>query len=587
MIEPSPSDSKIRRLSSHVVDCIAAGEVVERPASVVKELVENALDAGANRLEVRLEGGGLRRILVRDNGSGMSDEDARLCLERHATSKLRTVDDLSRIETLGFRGEAISSIAAVSRLQLTTRRAEDDAALRLEVEAGGVEDARPVGAPVGTTFDVRDLFFNTPARSKFMRSPATEQSHASDAALRGVMGARRPVGLVVSSGDRRLLELSEHAAPEERARTALGRGVRSLRAIDAALPGLRLTGYISEPDESRGDTRGIWLFINGRFVRDRMLQRAVLDAYSGVLPARSYPFAVLYLDVDPRAVDVNVHPQKLEVRFANQHAVFRGVNNAIVENLADSSSQQTLTEAWSGRVQRATERFFETEASHADVQAAYQKARLGASPASRAPGFSNPPPAPELPLPPTEVSYLGRVGDRFLLCEQGDALLVVDLHRAGARRAREALRRQLAGEIDARTALLLPEVFNAPAEAEAFFATPWVARTGFAVDPVGPGRFALREVPQSLQHCRPSVVAQRLAAAAKNAAPEDPKWQAQWVEGWAQEAVLKVEVHDAALAPLIRQLRQEDEKSDDAPVVRHLHADDLAALFGGPRPGAS
>lgn len=323
---PSPH-RVVRQLDPTTIDQIAAGEVVDRPASVVKELVENALDSGARSIEVTVQEGGLGSICVADDGCGMSAQDARLAVMRYATSKICVVDDLLQVATYGFRGEALSSIASVSRFTLTTRRVDEAVGFRLELHGGKVVAEGPCGCPPGTHLQIEELFYNVPARRKFMRAAVTEQAYVQEALLRCLLGARRG-GLIYTAGRRRLLDVAHDCLPDERPRRLLGRRVQRLDAFVAESGPLRISGHLSPPALARNETSGLWLFVNGRFVRDRMLQRAAIEGYQLAFP-EGHPTALLYLDLDPAQVDVNVHPQKLEVRFADAQGVFAALREAV------------------------------------------------------------------------------------------------------------------------------------------------------------------------------------------------------------------------------------------------------------------
>jgi DNA mismatch repair protein MutL len=313
---------------------IAAGEVVERPASVVKELVENSLDAGAARIDVDIEGGGLSLVRVTDDGGGMGPQDAELCLLRHATSKLRSADDLFHLETMGFRGEALASIASVSRLSLTTRSEEALAGYRILIEGGQkTSPSREVGAPIGTQFEVRDLFYNVPARLKFMKSESTETSHIAETLLRlslafpGVHFRLRQKGKVT-------LDLPPHKSGLERSRAALSArgkvtGPPLLYEGHAAVTGIEVEAHVGAPSDSTAVPRNVFLLVNRRFVRDRSLLHAALAGYGELLEKGRYPLLVLHLRLDPTSVDVNVHPQKLEVRLQQADAVYSVVRESV------------------------------------------------------------------------------------------------------------------------------------------------------------------------------------------------------------------------------------------------------------------
>jgi DNA mismatch repair protein MutL len=333
---------RIALLPEELTNQIAAGEVVERPASVVKELVENSLDAGAARIDVDIEEGGLSLVRIADDGCGMTPEDAELSLLRHATSKLRSADDLFRLSTMGFRGEALASVAAVSRLQLTTRTEGAVAAYRIATEAGQkTQPSREVGAPVGTQIEIRDLFYNVPARLKFMKSEATETGHISETLVRlslAYPGVHVRLRAFEKGKDRErtLLELPPHRSPLERSQAALqsrgkGQGVSTLYLCEAHSPGISVSAHIGAPDEATTTGRNLLLLVNRRFVRDRNLLQAIVTGYGELLDKGRYPMCVLHLQLDLALVDVNVHPQKLEVRFANAEAVFETVRRAIAQ----------------------------------------------------------------------------------------------------------------------------------------------------------------------------------------------------------------------------------------------------------------
>ena len=328
--------SRIRVLSPELADQIAAGEVVERPASVVKELIENALDAGARRIEVEVERGGLGLIAVSDDGSGMTPDEAHLALKRHATSKLTAIEDLFTIASMGFSGEALPSIAAVSKLRMTTRArdaADGDGAYELMVEGGIAGEGRHVGGPVGTRIEVRDLLINVPARLKFMRGEATESAHIAEAVLRLAL-ANPSVHFRLRSDGRQAHDLPPHASGLERAKVALGRGKTPARLHEARGEegSVSVEAYLGSPADSANTSRGTYLYVNRRFVRDRSLLHSVVMGYGETLERGRYPLAVVHVTMPGSAVDVNVHPQKLEVRFARAQEVYAAVRH-VVEGL--------------------------------------------------------------------------------------------------------------------------------------------------------------------------------------------------------------------------------------------------------------
>ena len=321
----------IQILPPELASQIAAGEVVERPASIVKELVENALDAGASRIEVQIVAGGLQEIVVRDDGRGMGPSDALLCLERHATSKLTKLDDLEKIASYGFRGEALPSIASVSKLSITTRARELDEGLLVECDGPRVVETRPLGVGVGTAITVRDLFFNVPARKKFLRSTATESGHIAEVITDAAL-ARPDVtfrlmrdGKLVRTFDRAMARLARVSQALEGERLHPLAGERGPLVVE---------GFLSSPDRARQGAAGLRLFLNGRPIKDRALAGTIAHAYGSVLERGRYPRGVVYLELPGHLVDVNVHPQKLEVRFADPRAVSDAVYGIVSRALA-------------------------------------------------------------------------------------------------------------------------------------------------------------------------------------------------------------------------------------------------------------
>jgi DNA mismatch repair protein MutL len=506
--------ARIQVLPPGLVNQIAAGEVVERPASVVKELVENALDAGGRAIAVDVEDGGLGLVRVADDGAGMDEADALLALERHATSKLRSAEQLAAIATMGFRGEALPAIASVSRFRLDTAPGDDGAGTRVEVEGGRVAGVGAVARPRGTTVEVRDLFFNTPARRKFMRAPATEAGHVSEALLRLAL-ARPDVGFTLRSAGR--LVIGSPAGPElaERAALALGREAhRHLVPVAGGRGEVRVRGMICSPDHSEATGRALYLFVNGRYVRDRGAAHAVFRAYAGTLPAGRHPAGVLFVDMPPGRVDVNVHPQKLEVRFADA----REVQDALVHAVAAA----LRTAPWLGRhaprpEERAGAAPSMVREDAADVlawaRAAHPPEGSGATVASLPPG-----PAPATgPLPfappgPTEdarrgpgyfasLRYVGQHAGTYLLCEApGGALVVVDQHASHERLLFHGLRQALRARAVPVQPFLLPQVVTLPPPAaralEAGLAE--VRRLGFDLEPFGGDSFAVKGAPAAL-----------------------------------------------------------------------------------------
>ena len=329
--------SKIRLLPDHVANQIAAGEVVERPASVAKELVENAIDAGATHVSIDVENGGRRLLKVTDDGEGMGRDDAVLAFERHATSKIARSEDLASISTLGFRGEALASIASVARVELTTRTEAAPAATRVVIEGGRMRDVKDAAHPQGTTIAVRDLFFNVPARRKFLRSEATESFHLTNLVTHYAL-AHPEIAFTLTNGGREVLRTAAAQDLRERAYQIFGAEfLDNLLEVSGGHPHVaRVSGYVSAPRDRRTSRDSQYLFVNGRFVRDRLIGRALSEGYRAILPHGVYPAALLFIDTPLEEVDVNVHPAKTEVRFRRSAAVADAVREAVRGALASA-----------------------------------------------------------------------------------------------------------------------------------------------------------------------------------------------------------------------------------------------------------
>ncbi len=327
--------SKIRLLPDVVANQIAAGEVVERPASVAKELLENALDAGASAVEVEIEGGGKSLLRVRDDGEGMSRDDALLAFERHATSKISSVQDLQSIQTFGFRGEALASIASVSRITLLTKRHDEVTGTELDIHGGRIQKVRDAAFPGGTELTLRDLFFNVPARRKFLKSDTTESFHVTNLVTHYAL-ANHARSFVLRNNGRETINVTPTATPRDRAYQLFSdRLLHEMTGVEFSRAGVSGHGFVSHPHIQRASRDGHYLFVNGRFVRDKLLSRAVTNAYKNLMPPGFYPAVMLFVEVDPEEVDVNVHPQKTEVRFRSPQVVLDVVSEGIRQVLGD------------------------------------------------------------------------------------------------------------------------------------------------------------------------------------------------------------------------------------------------------------
>lgn len=510
----------IQRLPPDLINRIAAGEVVERPASAIKELIENSIDAGATHIEVQAEGGGLSRILVADNGSGMARDQLSLAIERHATSKLTPDEDgdydLLRIATLGFRGEALPSIGSVARLTIASRAIGQSEAFSITVDAGAVGSTAPCAfsGPNGARVEVRDLFYPTPARLKFMKSPRSEDLAIIDTVRRAAM-AEPTVAFDLDLDGRRTLRLpAEPAGPNGRlARLSaiLGRDFSAnALELDQEREGVRLTGYGGLPTFNRGNSGHQFLFVNGRPVRDRLLQGALRAAYADYLARERYPVAALYLSLDATAVDVNVHPAKTEVRFRDPNMVRGLIVGGLRHALAAGGFRASSTVA-----QAALGRF--TPGASPSGYSAWRSGNWSPNPVSEdLPGLSGVSARSEPWIGPTPVSAPARseaaetefrlgaaraqVHETYIVAQTGDGIVIVDQHAAHERLVYERMKSEMAAGGVSRQMLLLPEVVEMdPVEAERLCArAEELAAMGLVLEPFGPGAVLVRATPAML-----------------------------------------------------------------------------------------
>ena len=515
----------IQQLPDTLVNQIAAGEVVERPASVVKELVENALDAGARRVDIDLEEGGVRLIRIRDDGGGIAAGELPLAVSRHATSKIASLDDLEAVATLGFRGEALPSIASVSRFTMSSRREDDAHGASLQVDGGKLGEVTPKPHPRGTTVEVRDLFYNVPARRKFLRAERTELGHIEEW-LRSLALARPDVELRVSHNGRPSRRYKGDGQPGlpgvssgERLGETLGQefAKHALR-IEHEAAGLRLHGWIAQPVYSRASADQQYLYVNGRSIRDRSVAHAVKQAYADVLFHGRQPAYVLFLELDPVRVDVNVHPAKHEVRFRDSRLVhdfvYRTLHDALAETRAGAGAAvSTNVSGGPAAVPQATGPLphWATQRSQSDLSLRVDDARsayaqLYATPVAAADGQGGAP-APALPasederIPPLGYA-VAQLHGIYVLAETGDGLIVVDMHAAHERIGYEKLKAAHDGEGLRTQPLLVPQTV-AVSEREADVAereAATLADLGFEVSRAGPQSLLLRSVPALLAH---------------------------------------------------------------------------------------
>jgi DNA mismatch repair protein MutL len=469
----------IRALPQLLVSQIAAGEVVERPASVLKELLENSVDAGAQAITVALDAGGIKRVQVEDDGAGIARDELPLALARHATSKIATLEDLEGVATLGFRGEALASIASVSRLSITSRTREAPHAAAVSAEGAQIGEVQPAARAQGTTVAVSDLYFNTPARRKFLRTEATELGHCDEAFRRIALAHPRIAFMLKHSG--RVSQVLRAQDTAERAGALLGDAFFSSSiSVEAQTGSLRLRGRTGTPHAEGGQ----YFFVNGRFVRDRLLSHAVREAYAQLLHGERQPAYVLFLEIDPRGVDVNVHPAKTEVRFREPRAVHQFVFHALERALSPGAAEAPVAFATLNRA--------------AGIQAAFSIQQPVAAYEAFVKSAAAPLPASEK-APPLGYA-LAQLHGVYILAQNEAGLVLVDMHAAHERIVMEKLKAGLDAGAVQRQSLLVPAVLQAEAIdiATAEENREALERLGLELTASGPNELAVRAAPSPL-----------------------------------------------------------------------------------------
>ncbi len=514
---------KIALLPPDVTNKIAAGEVVERPASILKELLENAADAGATEISVNLEKGGRGSIKVVDNGEGMDSADVPLAFERYATSKIRGFEDIYSISSFGFRGEAIPSIASIARVEILSRRKEALSGTRAIVEAGEIRELSDAGCPVGTSFLVDRIFDSVPVRRKFLKSDATEQGYCLDVITRIALSHPEIKIRVVNNG-REALNLPATASAVERISLVLGDDIAaSMVSVQGRRADLTIGGLVSIPTLAKSTARHLYVFVNKRYTRDHLVNHAVMTAYRHLLEAKKYPVAVMFIDLPPSEVDVNVHPAKLEVRFQNPRVVYETVLEAVVVALSGirsaSSTGGVVSTSGAGlvdidryrsRVEEALKRyssppggsgFFPTSKASGAAPVDFDK---------RAPAAGDAQNFPEVPLKFSELNYAGQVGDTYLVFSAPSGMVLLDQHAAHERILFEKLRARssLHPERSVGQRLLLPEVINLSARDLPFVleSLSMLNATGMEIEPFGGEAVVVKSLPAMLSGVKPTEI---------------------------------------------------------------------------------
>ena len=491
----------IRVLPELLVNQIAAGEVVDRPSSALKELLENSLDAGSCAIAVHLESGGMRLIRVSDDGGGIARDELALALERHATSKIGSLADLEGVSSLGFRGEALASIASVSRLTLASRRPDDRHAWSVACEGPSISAPEPATLAAGTTIEVRDLYFNTPARRKFLKSETTEYAHC-DETFKRVALSRCDAAFSVQHNGRTRWHLKAQPLAE-RIAAVLGDDFRSSsRTLEEGTGPVRLSGCVGLPEHAAATREAQYVFVNGRYVRDRLLAHAIRQAYEDVLHHQRHPAYVLYLELDPEAVDVNVHPTKIEVRFRDSRAVHQFVFHAVSKALSGSAASPdapAASPAVHGWVPPPARPYLTQGAMTLEVaqSAGFYETLFGGRPAADAANAALERDGAPMPL----GSALAQLAGVYILAQNEHGLIVVDMHAAHERIMYERLKEALDASHIPMQPLLVPVVFTGEALeiAAAEDERETLLQIGFDVAPASPTTLVVRAVPAMLQ----------------------------------------------------------------------------------------
>lgn len=516
--------SRVAVLPPELASQIAAGEVVERPSSAVKELIENALDAEASRVDVEIEGGGITRLAIADDGIGMNDADARLAIERHATSKLRSFTELTRVATFGFRGEALPTIASVSRFSLRTRERDSDVGTRVVVDGGKLVLAEPVGMPSGTQVEVSDLFYNVPARRKFLRSTGTESGHVTEAVEQAAL-SRPDITFTLTRDGRKVREFLRAAERAERVRQVCE--LDDLAACQGERGPLRVEAFLSRPEQARAGAGGLSILVNGRPVRDRAILVTIAQAYGSVLERGRYPRGVVYVDLAPELVDVNVHPQKAEVRFADARAASDAVYQILSKALVSAFSLPPVSRASWGRTPAKvaepaatpreepayrpsppTARELPFDALLASVQRTPQPPEVASTvetPLVAARDHAAAPIRPRPEVPWSSLRFIAQLRMTYLICEGADGIYLLDQHAAAERVTFTRLRREYQARSVPSQALLFPLVVDVT-EAELALVEERqkdIAEVGLDVRARGATSLSIHAMPRLLSRASP------------------------------------------------------------------------------------
>ena len=587
----------IQVLSDDVVAQIAAGEVVERPTSVVKELLENALDAGATHVRIAIGGDGRRRIQISDDGCGIPAAEVELAFRRHATSKLRDAVDLYRIQTLGFRGEALASIASVSHVKLTTRHRDEDVGSYVHVEGGQVVQARPVGAPSGTVINVENLFYNTPARLKFLKAESTEKRQIAGLITRYAM-AYPHVRFILEQDGREVFRTNGSGSLADVIVTALGLDhLKNMVEVDDSQGDIRVYGFASAPSLNRADRSRITLFVNGRYIQDSGLTHAVVQAYHTLLMTGRYPIAVIMLTINPEDVDVNVHPTKAEIRFRDHESAFtavqRAVRRALIEGAQtpmlrgrrfNSNDQGGQSAGWERDTQLDMGLTLDSPGQHARQRSMTDALDEADDPTAIPVG----PGAPAKPRTLPMLRVVGQIAASYIVAEGPEGMYLIDQHAAHERIMYEQFMADYTRQKTVTQAALTPQTAQvAPAEARLIEEKlPLLSELGFELEPFGPNTFIVRAVPAILADSDPTdLIAGIVDDLEQGNQPGMPSIEDKIIMRVCKQASVKAGqiLSYEQMQGLIRQLERCQSPltcPHGRPTMIHMSSDQLARQFG-------
>lgn len=571
----------IRILPEKVASQIAAGEVIERPASVVRELIDNSIDAQADRITVQIEKGGKKKIKVTDNGTGMSKDDLLLCVERHATSKIKTAFELMAIRSFGFRGEAIPSMASVSRMSIASLPKGEVLGNRITISGGKLLKIEETGLAQGTIVEVKDLFFNIPARRKFLKTQSTENYHIMEAILRAAMPFPH-ISFLMQEGDRKVLQFPACQDPRLRLSHLLGKEVG-----DAILTGeknrgdFQVTVHAAPPEFTRSRADRLFAYVNGRHVKDRLIIKAIMEGYGQRLMKGRYPQALVFIDINPSEIDVNIHPTKQEIKFRDPRPVFKDVAAAVNTSLGTVSPTQPPLRSQ-----------IEPSPPLPEPGQTRQLFRISEATPSYKPSSSmelTPEPRREKMSSPEETdipSIIGQLGNVYILCEAKDGLVIVDQHAAHERIMYETLKRAIANEDIQVQNLLLPIELEFSSKESAILQKKGhaLARLGFEMDHFGGNTFLLRATPALIKHADWSKLISEFIPALEHTNPEIEKILHETITIMACHSAIRAGQHLTPLEmkELIRELSQMDLPSHcphGRPIFKRFNYHEMDKMF--------